>query len=83
MLRELTIVLAGILILAYAIDFLFSHLDDPQEPRRVSSHIPIIGHVLGLLRHGFGYYGITRFARPVTLAQEQHLDISRLTDYGQ
>ncbi|KAL4735868.1 cytochrome P450 [Aspergillus similis] len=29
---------------------------DPREPPKVHSKIPIIGHVLGLLRHGMGYF---------------------------
>ncbi|KAL4747285.1 hypothetical protein BDW72DRAFT_17898 [Aspergillus terricola var. indicus] len=29
---------------------------DPREPPEVHSKIPIIGHLLGLLRHGMGYF---------------------------
>lgn len=60
MLREISLVLAGAAILAYAIEFLFSHFDDPREPRRVAPKLPVIGHVLGFLRNGFNYYEETR-----------------------
>ncbi|KAL4984222.1 cytochrome P450 [Aspergillus falconensis] len=30
---------------------------DPREPPKVHSEIPLIGHLLGLLRHGMGYFG--------------------------
>jgi len=52
--------LVAVVILAYGIDFLFSYLDDPREPRRVAPKIPVIGHFLGLLRHGWDYYGTIR-----------------------
>ncbi|KAK5657866.1 hypothetical protein OQA88_2414 [Cercophora sp. LCS_1] len=50
--------LAGLLLLGYAIDFFFTSLDDPREPRRIAPKIciPVIGHVLGLIRYGFNYY---------------------------
>ena len=32
----------------------------PSEPPVVTSSIPYIGHILGLLRHGTRYYQITR-----------------------
>jgi hypothetical protein len=60
MLREASLVLAGIVILAYGIEFLFSHFDDLREPRRLTPTIPIFGHVLGFIRYGFDYYVITR-----------------------
>jgi hypothetical protein len=60
MLREAALVLTGIVILAYSIDFLFTCFDDPREPRRLTPTIPIFGHVLGFIRYGFDYYVITR-----------------------
>ena len=60
MLREASLGLAGVVILAYGIDYLFSRFDDPQEPRRVTPRLPVIGHMLGILRYGFNYYNITR-----------------------
>ncbi|RDL36335.1 Uncharacterized protein BP5553_05687 [Venustampulla echinocandica] len=58
MLREASLGLAGVVIIAYVIEFLVSHLDDPREPRRVPPRIPVIGHILGFLRHGFDYYNL-------------------------
>ena len=61
MLREASLVgLAAVVILAYGIDFLFSYLDDPREPRRVTPKVPVIGHFLGLLRYGWDYYSLIR-----------------------
>ena len=34
----------------------------PNEPPLISSSIPYIGHVLGLLRYGTKYYQITRYS---------------------
>ena len=31
---------------------------DPQEPDLIPQAIPYIGHVLGIIKHGFGYYKI-------------------------
>lgn len=31
---------------------------DPREPPRVHTTIPVIGHILGILRHGIPYYGM-------------------------
>lgn len=64
MVRELAYVAAGLLLLAYVVDFLFSLGDDPREPPRVSSKIPLIGHVVGLMRHGPTYYRRTRSGGP-------------------
>ncbi|KAI0124118.1 cytochrome P450 [Xylariales sp. AK1849] len=59
MLHDVAIVLVGIVILAYGIEFLFTQFDDPREPRRVSPKIPVIGHLLGYLSYGFNYYNLT------------------------
>lgn len=56
MLREASLGLAVVVILAYGIEFLFAHFDDPREPRRLTPTIPIIGHAIGFMRHGFDYY---------------------------
>ena len=63
MLHEVSLVLAGVVILAYGLEFLFRHLDDPREPRRVTPTVPVIGHIVGFLRGGFDYYGTTRYLR--------------------
>ncbi|RDW86488.1 cytochrome P450 [Aspergillus mulundensis] len=58
MLREEILVVIAIYILAYSIEYIFALFDAAREPRRVNPSIPvpIIGHFLGFLRHGFGYY---------------------------
>lgn len=40
--------------------FLFksSSKHDPREPPRVHARIPVIGHILGIIRHGIPYYGV-------------------------
>ncbi|KAI0124130.1 cytochrome P450 [Xylariales sp. AK1849] len=60
MFREVLLSIVGVIILTYGVEFLFTYFDDPREPRRVSPTIPlpIIGHILGFLRHGFNYYDI-------------------------
>lgn len=60
--ETLILVTAGILILAYGVDFLFGQFDDPREPYRITPKIPvpIIGHILGVLRYGFNYYSLLR-----------------------
>ncbi|KAH8660631.1 cytochrome P450 [Xylariales sp. PMI_506] len=59
MLFEAALGLTVVIILAYGVDYIFSRFDDPQEPRRVGSTLPVIGHLIGILRHGFDYYSIT------------------------
>jgi hypothetical protein len=58
----LILITAGIAILAYGIDFLFGQFDDPREPRRITPKVPVpvIGHILGVLRYGFNYYNLLR-----------------------
>lgn len=60
MLRELAYGVAALILLAYALDFLFSLGDDAREPPRILPKVPLIGHVLGLMRHGPTYYRHTR-----------------------
>ncbi|KAF7531986.1 hypothetical protein G7054_g8369 [Neopestalotiopsis clavispora] len=58
--ENLVVLVAGIAILAYGVDFVFGQFDDPGEPRRITPKIPvpIIGHILGVLRYGFNYYNL-------------------------
>ena len=34
---------------------------DDREPLRLNSNIPLIGHLLGLLRYGAKYHGMIRY----------------------
>ncbi|KAK2022916.1 cytochrome P450 [Colletotrichum zoysiae] len=56
MFRELWYALTGIILLAYAVDYFYNAGDDPKEPTRVRSRVPLIGHVLGLMTQGPTYY---------------------------
>ncbi|RYP81459.1 hypothetical protein DL770_005892 [Monosporascus sp. CRB-9-2] len=56
MLRELLYGVTGLVLLAYTADFFYNVGDDPLEPTRIRSRVPLIGHVLGLMRHGPTYY---------------------------
>ncbi|KAH6649106.1 cytochrome P450 [Truncatella angustata] len=58
MLHEAAVIIAGCIIFAYSIEFFFTKLDDPREPRRVTPDIPVIGHLLGALYHGFDYLNL-------------------------
>ena len=44
-----------------ALHFLCTPIHDPREPPLVTSRIPFIGHILGLLRYGTRYYQMTRY----------------------
>lgn len=50
----------GLILLAYTVDLYFNIGDEPGEPSRVRSSVPLIGHVLGLMRDGPSYYQKTR-----------------------
>ena len=45
----------------YTLDSLYAPIQYPNEPPLVAQSIPYVGHILGLLRHGTRYYGITRY----------------------
>jgi hypothetical protein len=60
MLNEVALALVGVVALAYSIDFAFGYFDDSREPRRVTPAIPIVGHLVGYMRHGFDYYNLIR-----------------------
>ncbi|KAI1349205.1 cytochrome P450 [Xylaria sp. FL0043] len=48
-----------VVFLAYVAELARSYGDDPREPRRLRPRVPLIGHILGLLRHGPAYYTLT------------------------
>lgn len=56
MLRELLYGISGLILLAYAADLYYNAGDDPKEPTRIRSRVPLIGHVLGLMSQGPTYY---------------------------
>jgi hypothetical protein len=64
MLREASLILVGVAILTYVLafilEFIFTLFDDPREPRRITSKLPIIGHILGVWRYRFDYYNVIR-----------------------
>lgn len=70
MIRELAYGIAGLVLIAYALDFIFSLGDDPREPPRIRSKVPLIGHLLGLIQHGPTYYSQTRSEHPFMLPTE-------------
>ena len=52
--------IAAVFLLWLVLDHLYAPKHLPGEPPVVSSSIPYIGHILGLLRHGTRYYQKTR-----------------------
>ncbi|KAI1800964.1 cytochrome P450 [Daldinia bambusicola] len=56
MLRELLYSSVGLVLFAYALDYAFSFADDAREPKRLSPKIPLIGHVLGMVKYGSSYF---------------------------
>ncbi|KAL5337120.1 cytochrome P450 [Aspergillus crustosus] len=56
------IALIAIAALGYALTR--RHARDPREPPAVGSDIPFIGHLLGLLKHGAGYFSIVAKKHP-------------------
>lgn len=50
-----------LLVIVYiSLVYLFSPKYDPREPPVISSLIPYVGHILGLLRYGQRYFEILR-----------------------
>lgn len=60
MLNEAVLTLTVVTILAYCLELFSRARDDPREPPRLTSTVPIIGHGLGFLRCGFDYYMQTK-----------------------
>ena len=46
----------GIFSVFYGIHFLVNPQHHPKEPPVVTSSIPLIGHIIGLIWHGTRYY---------------------------
>jgi hypothetical protein len=60
MIREILYGVGGLVLFAYSVDLFLSFSDDPQEPRRLPSRLPLIGHLLGIMRLGPVYYNQMR-----------------------
>ena len=64
---DITLYLPCLLLLLISAIWLAFHLfltppiHDSQEPPLVTSRVPFIGHILGLLRYGTRYYQMTRY----------------------
>jgi hypothetical protein len=55
------LILVAFLSLWLLLDHLYAPKHNPREPPVLSSSIPYIGHILGLLRYGHKYYQTTRY----------------------
>lgn len=79
MLYEICVGVIGMLALLYGVDFIIAHADDPREPPRLSSAVPLVGHLLGVLRHGPAYYTQTRsvqYTHSLTLTHATPIPLS-------
>ena len=61
MIHELSHCLLGLVLLAYTVEYLLGLTDDVQEPPRLRSNIPLIGHILGIIRNGPSYHSQLRY----------------------
>ncbi|KAI1821852.1 cytochrome P450 [Xylaria intraflava] len=53
----ITVTLGLIVLCYYALSHFLGTTHDPNEPPLIRPKIPIIGHLVGMIRHGSGYYG--------------------------
>ncbi|PCH00164.1 Cytochrome P450 [Penicillium occitanis (nom. inval.)] len=53
---SLSVVLAGVAILAATLHYFFGLKLDPREPPLLPQKVPLIGHLIGFLRNGNAYY---------------------------
>jgi len=78
MIIELSYGFFGLVLLAYAVEYLFSFGDDPREPPRLRSKVPLIGHVLGLIKNGPSYHSQLRYVNyfrdtgPISITASAH-----------
>ena len=61
MFYKIIYIFVGLILLAYVGEYVFAFRDDPREPTRLRSKVPLIGHVLGLIRHGPSYHSKLRY----------------------
>ncbi|KAK4172380.1 cytochrome P450 [Triangularia setosa] len=50
----------GVISLAYLAEYLLAWNDDPKEPTRLRSKIPLIGHLIGIITSGPSYHSVIR-----------------------
>ena len=53
-------ILLLVVIVYVSLVYLFGPKYDPREPPVISSLVPFVGHILGLLRYGQRYFEILR-----------------------
>lgn len=61
MIHELGYCLLASVLLAYTAEYLLGSTDNVQEPPRLRSNIPLIGHILGIIRDGPSYHSRLRY----------------------
>lgn len=61
MIHELGYCLLGLVLLVYAAEYLLGLTDNVQEPPRLRSNIPLIGHILGIISDGPSYHSRLRY----------------------
>ena len=59
------VVLLLVVIVSVSLVYLFSPKYDPREPPVISSSVPYVGHIIGLLRYGQRYFEILRSLIPL------------------
>ncbi|KEY68210.1 hypothetical protein S7711_04747 [Stachybotrys chartarum IBT 7711] len=59
MLREIAYGLLGLALAAYSLEYVLAAGDDPREPARLRSGPPLVGHIIGIYRHGMAYFSKT------------------------
>ena len=58
-----------VVIVYLSLVYLFGPNYDPREPPVISSLVPFVGHILGLLRYGQRYFEILRSPKPSSTNQ--------------
>lgn len=55
-----------LIIIAYStVQYFATRKVDPREPPVISSTLPYLGHILGVLQNGGKYYKIIRYVSPL------------------
>jgi hypothetical protein len=48
--------IGALVAVAYAVEYVLTLRDDPTEPPRLRSKVPLIGHILGIITSGPSYH---------------------------